>query len=165
MEVGNQSTLNDLMQMQSQLAGFKNILDELHSTITATATQLVSNALPSKSTTWNEAYTASSWVKIGDGNNFLGTGGYVIRVRLSTYLAGGAMYDETFTGVMSWFDGGTNNYSSQEIALHNLGHADNGAYIKLRTKRNPSGLAELQMLSNESWDGSQTFEIFVTRLA
>ena len=48
-------------------------------------------------------------------------------------------YGERWTGVMSWYDGGTNSNEVDEISLHCAGHANNGRHIFLRTVRTPNG--------------------------
>ena len=49
------------------------------------------------------------------------------------------LWDERWTGVMSWYSGGTNSNEVDEISLHGAGHANNGRHLYLRTVRTPSG--------------------------
>lgn len=44
-------------------------------------------------------------------------------IQLYVNEGGGGVYQEFYTGVMSWFAGGPNSTESDEIVLHNAGHA------------------------------------------
>ena len=58
------------------------------------------------------------------------------------------IYSEIWSGVFSWYSGGTNSTNSDEILLHNAGHADNNNELYLRTIRQGAtsgGVMKLQM--------------------
>jgi len=63
----------------------------------------------------------SGWVDTTINGTDLTTGSYMIQLYVNE--GGGGVYQEFYTGVMSWFAGGPNSTESDEIVLHNAGHA------------------------------------------
>ena len=110
------------------------------------------------------------WIDTGIHGDDLSLGSYFVQIaNVNTYSNGGNQYQETYTGVMSWFSGGTNSYESNEIALHAAGHAINGAYVKLRTQRSPRQQntgknLRLQLSTNDGLVDPQTYHIWFRRI-
>ena len=107
----------------------------------------------------------TDWQDTGISGNSLDTGTYVVQVSgfnsSYTYL-----YNEIFSGVMSWYSGDTNSLNSDEIFLHNAGHASNGNHIYLRTVRKSSGNGglRLQIASKIAASGTDTLTFKFRRL-
>lgn len=88
------------------------------------------------------------WLDTGIAGTALSTGTYIVQVSgLSSGNTPG-IYSEIWSGVFSWYSDGTNSTNSDEILLHNAGHADNGNELYLRTihqERTSGGVMKLQM--------------------
>lgn len=88
------------------------------------------------------------WLDTGIAGTALSTGTYIVQVSgLSSGNTPG-IYSEIWSGVFSWYSGGTNSTNSDEILLHNAGHTDNSNELYLRTIRQGStsgGVMKLQM--------------------
>ena len=88
------------------------------------------------------------WLDTGIAGTALSTGTYIVQVSgLSSGNTPG-IYSEIWSGVFSWYSGGTNSTNSDEILLHNAGHADNSNELYLRTIRQGAtsgGVMKLQM--------------------
>ena len=80
----------------------------------------------------------TAWMDTGIAGGNLDSGTYVLQVSGFTYTNNNELYSEVWSGVMTWYKYGTNSGNSDEIILHNAGHADNSNEIYLRTKRNPN---------------------------
>ena len=93
----------------------------------------------------------SEWMDIdgfyGGNNNFLTQSGtYIIQVYINDTDDG--IWENYFSGIMSWYTGHTNSNNSDEIILHRVGH-DYSNTIYLRTKESPTpGYAKLQISAN-----------------
>lgn len=77
----------------------------------------------------------TSWTNTGIAGPDLETGTYIVQVLVGA--EGGSfasLWSERWSGIMSWYASNTNNTSSDEIILHNSGHADNDNDFFLRTK-------------------------------
>ena len=93
----------------------------------------------------------SEWMDIdgfyGGNNSFLTQSGtYIVQV----YVNGtdDDIWENYFSGIMSWYTGHTNSNNSDEIILHRVGH-DYSNTIYLRTKESPTpGYAKLQISAN-----------------
>ena len=93
----------------------------------------------------------SEWMDIdgfyGGNNNFLTQSGtYIVQI----YVNGtdDEIWENYFSGIMSWYTGHTNSNNSDEIILHRVGH-DYSNTIYLRTKESPTpGYAKLQISAN-----------------
>lgn len=107
----------------------------------------------------------TDWQDTGIAGTSLDTGTYVVQVSGFnsdyTYL-----YGEIYSGVMSWYSGETNSLNSDEIFLHNAGHASNGNHIYLRTVRKSSGNGglRLQIASKIAASGTDTLTFKFRRL-
>jgi hypothetical protein len=108
----------------------------------------------------------TSWLDTGIVGADLSTGCYMISVYVDNYAVNGGHYQETYTGMMSWFSTGTNSTDYDEIVLHKSGHASNGAYINLRTIRQLSGSTnlKLQIISSVSTNGASNYVFKFRRL-
>lgn len=88
------------------------------------------------------------WLDTGIAGTALSTGTYIVQVSgLSSGNTPG-IYSEIWSGVFSWYSGSTNSTNSDEILLHNAGHADNNNELYLRTIRQGAtsgGVMKLQM--------------------
>ena len=88
------------------------------------------------------------WLDTGIAGTALSTGTYIVQVSgLSSGNTPG-IYSEIWSGVFSWYSGDTNSTNSDEILLHNAGHADNSNELYLRTIRQGAtsgGVMKLQM--------------------
>lgn len=93
----------------------------------------------------------SEWMDIdefyGGSNNFLTQSGtYIVQVYVNDTEDG--IWENYFSGIMSWYTGHTNSNNSDEIILHRVGH-DYSNTIYLRTKESPTpGYAKLQISAN-----------------
>ena len=94
----------------------------------------------------------TDWVDTGIAGNNLESGSYIVQVS-GISNTGTNMYNEIFTGVCSWFASGTNSTDSDEIILHQAGHASNTHCIYLRTLRKASGgYLTLQISANFTYN-------------
>lgn len=75
----------------------------------------------------------TDWTNTGIQGTDLETGTYVVQVYTGGAYAG--TWQERWSGIMSWFSERTNSSNTEEILLHNAGHADNSQNLFLRTKR------------------------------
>lgn len=82
--------------------------------------------------------SANTWYDTGITGSDLYTGTYIVQMWCN--FGGQAnIWDEYYSGVMSWYHGGTNSTVANQIGLHNAGHAPNNGNIMLRTLRQSSG--------------------------
>ena len=103
-----------------------------------------------------------SWTNTGIAGPDLETGTYIVQVLVGA--EGGSfasLWSERWSGIMSWYASNTNNTNSDEIILHNSGHADNDNDFFLRTKhdgetRNGTKYLSLQYAFKNSNAGSAT---------
>ena len=71
-----------------------------------------------------------------------------------------SIYGDIFSGVMSWYNGTTNNTYADEIPLHCAGHARNGNLFYLRTLRHTGSSGTnltLQIKGNTAASSAATF--------
>ena len=93
----------------------------------------------------------SEWMDIdgfyGGNNSFLTQSGtYIVQVYVND--TEDRIWENYFSGIMSWYTGHTNSNNSDEIILHRVGH-DYSNTIYLRTKESPTpGYAKLQISAN-----------------
>ena len=104
----------------------------------------------------------TDWTDTGISGTDLDTGSYMVQVYTGSNYAG--LWSERWTGVMTWFNGGTNSSEADEILLHNSGHASNGVDLFLRTKRNSSpGNLSLQYAFNTTSSTATTIKFSFRR--
>ena len=77
----------------------------------------------------------TEWMDVGIVGTDLETGSYIVQISDFDHDAT-KLWNEIFTGFMSWYNGSTNSSSYDEIILHKSGHTDNGVVLYLRTIRN-----------------------------
>jgi hypothetical protein len=105
-----------------------------------------------------------SWADIpGIAGSVLPTGTYAIQIKVYNSDAGGGNYDEHYSGTMAWYGSSTNDNDSNEIPLHNAGHASNGSAIYARTLRRYSSNMVLQLAAS-STVSADDIEIKIRRL-
>lgn len=113
-------TLNGVISGSASIDGSANV------TITAAANDITTITKSLKATT--------EWMNTGISGNNLKSGTYAIQMYIDAGPETG-QYQETYSGIMSWHSGTTNSDVSNEIILHQAGHAPNDRYVYLRTKR------------------------------
>lgn len=88
-----------------------------------------------------------TWQDVSDiAGSTLATGTWAV----SVYFYSSGAYLETYTGIMQWYAGGTNDNTATEMVLHHAGHADNGPNIYLRVLRRYSSSMILQIASSSN---------------
>ena len=93
----------------------------------------------------------TSWMDTGIVGNNLPSGSYIVQISGMTSEATNTWY-EIWTGTMSWYNGTTNSTLSDEILLHNTGHASNEVKLYLRTIRSAGGgYVKLQIASSRAF--------------
>lgn len=107
----------------------------------------------------------TDWQDTGIAGNNLETGIYIIQVSgfNSSYTS---LYNEVYSGIMTWYANETNSDNSSEIFLHNAGHADNSNAIYLRTSRRAygNGGLHLQIACKVAATGTDTLTFKFRRL-
>lgn len=108
---------------------------------------------------------STTWQDTGISSTDLATGSYMVQIEsISDHTVGGGHYQEYYTGVMSWFAGGTNSGVIDEITLHRAGHAPNAGVIFLRTQRNSAGVLKLQIAATTANSGAYTYNFKFRRM-
>jgi chromosome segregation ATPase len=88
----------------------------------------------------------TNWQDTGIQGTDLATGTHAVQIYSNDQTSGGYNYEETYSGLMSWFSGNTNSYEPTEIHLTSAGHAPNDNHIYLRLIRSGTpGKCRLQM--------------------
>lgn len=108
----------------------------------------------------------TDWQDTGISGTNLASGTYIVQVSgfNSSYTQ---LYQEIYSGVMSWFASPTNSSNASEIFLHNAGHADNSNAIYLRTVRTPgagSNVLKLQIACKVAATGTDSLVFKFRRL-
>lgn len=103
----------------------------------------------------------TDWMDTGIAGENLESGTYIIQVSGMTNDNTRGFYNETYSGVMTWFSAMTNSTGVDEIPLHNAGHAENGHEIYLRTARSNAGSDQkgrlkLQIAANQAGVAADT---------
>ena len=77
-----------------------------------------------------------------------------------------SIWGDYFSGVMSWYNGGTNGSNADEIPLHCAGHARNGQLFYLRTLRHGRNGDDLtlQIKGSSAASSADTFTFKFRRL-
>ena len=98
--------------------------------------------------------SADSWSDVGINGNNLESGTYVMQVWMNYNSEATGQWNERISGIVAWFEGGTNSQGVDDIPVSKAGHATNSHNIKLRTARMSSGgVLKLQMCDNIAWTG------------
>lgn len=99
--------------------------------------------------------SADAWTDVGINGNDLESGTYVMQVWMNNNSEATGQWNERISGIVSWFEGGTNSQGADDIPVSKAGHATNSHNIKLRTARMTSGgVMKLQMYDNIAWTGN-----------
>lgn len=87
------------------------------------------------------------------------TSTYIIQVKVSANNSTGQMYTCYWSGIMSWYNEGTNDTESDEIILHRSGHAyGNTIYLRTIMSTNSDGRhLRLQIAANKDLGASYTY--------
>lgn len=94
------------------------------------------DAVPTVKTITKSLKVTTDWMDTGITDADLDSGMYAVYMRVDANPAG--IWGEAWSGIMTWYSGFTNSENSDEILLHNAGHADNGNEVYLRTLRHSS---------------------------
>ena len=109
-----------------------------------------------------------AWMDTGISGTDLETGTHAVQIyNVSDHPVGGINFEETYSGIMSWFSGNTNSTEATEIHLTSAGHAPNNNHIYLRVLRstNASGLkCRLQIRRDSAMSGSYAYTFKFRRL-
>lgn len=94
------------------------------------------DAVPAVKTITKSLKVTTDWMDTGITDADLDSGMYAVYMRINANPAG--IWGEAWSGIMTWYSGITNSKNSDEILLHNAGHADNTNDVYLRTLRHDS---------------------------
>ena len=83
--------------------------------------------------------TADAWIDVGINGNDLESGTYIMQVWMNHNSEATGQWNERISGIVAWFEGGTNSQCVDDIPVSKAGHATNSHNIKLRTARMSSG--------------------------
>ena len=99
--------------------------------------------------------SADNWSDVGINGNDLKSGTYVMEVWMNSNSEATGQWNERISGIVAWFEGGTNSQGVDDIPVSKAGHATNSHNIKLRTARMTSGgVLKLQMYDSIAWTGN-----------
>lgn len=145
--------------------------DTIYGVATASANGLMSSTDKAKMDDFSKVISiqksiklTTDWQDTGIAGTNLDSGTYVVQVSgfNSSYTT---LYQEVYSGIMTWFSGGTNSGNASEIFLHNAGHADNNNAIYLRTLRQAgSNPLKLQIAAKAAASGTDTLTFKFRRL-
>lgn len=126
---------------------------EVTTTITHGGIVLTSGSNIDQLTTITKTLTLESdWIDTGISGTDLATGTYAVQLYANDISSGGSNNNEYYSGVMSWYAGGTSSSSelpTDEIVLHRAGASGDGS-LYLRTFRsNTASNLKLQIYSNQ----------------
>lgn len=123
------------------------------------------DGVPTVTTITKSLKVTTYWMDTGIAGNNLATGMYAVYMQVPTVESVG-LYNESWAGIMSWFSGGTNSTNSDEIILHNAGHADNSNEVYLRTiRQNSSASMKLQIAAKTAFTGAASITFNFRRLS
>jgi hypothetical protein len=110
----------------------------------------------------------AAWMDTGIKATNLATGTYIVQIyNVSDHGSGGSNYEETYSGIMSWFAGNTNSTEATEIPLTAAGHAPNDNHIYLRVMRTVSADTnnlKLQIRKDTSMSSAYTYTFEFRRM-
>lgn len=123
------------------------------------------DAVPTVTTITKSLKVTSDWMDTGIAGTNLATGMYAVYMSLSNISSAG-LYQESWAGIMSWFAGGTNSTNSDEILLHNAGHADNANEVYLRTLRQAASASmKLQIAAKQAFSEAASITFSFRKLS
>jgi hypothetical protein len=95
---------------------------------------------------------ANTWTDVGINGQDLQTGTYIMQVYMNDASTDNGQWNETISGLLTWFEGSTNSEDADDIPISKSGHAKNSHNIKLRITRTlNSGRLKLQMYDDKQW--------------
>ena len=122
------------------------------------------DAVPTVTTITKSLKVTSDWMDTGIAGTNLATGMYAVYMSVATISSAG-LYNESWAGIMSWFAAGTNSTNSDEILLHNAGHADNVNEVYLRTLRQAANASmKLQIAAKAAFTEAASITFSFRRL-
>ena len=99
------------------------MVDYTKSGLSGDGVEIYSNSSFSISTTATDTYLNSS--------GLITSGTYALSIEITN----SPYYSETWSGIMQWYHGTTNNNDATGITLTGMGHASNGLVVSARVKR------------------------------
>ena len=122
------------------------------------------DAVPTVTTITKSLTVTTDWMDTGITDADLDSGMYAVYMRLEANDVG--LWGEAWSGIMTWYSGVTNSDNSDEILLHNAGHADNSNEVYLRTIRQSSGgTMKLQIAAKEAFTEATSVTFNFRRLS
>jgi hypothetical protein len=116
----------------------------------------------------NSLQLTLDWLDTGINATDLQTGTYIVQVyNVTDHTVGGQHYNETYSGIMSWYSGNPNADHSDEIVLHRAGLSPNNGRIYLRIKRTynaDTNDLKLQIASDLATTGAYTYTFKFRRM-
>lgn len=113
-----------------------------------------------------EITITTDWQDIGISKDSIPTGTYAVQFYSDEYPII-SIYQDIFSGIMSWYAEETNSEESTEVTLHYAGHAPNSQRFYLRTTRSPRTTGKnlrLQIKGSKNSDTASTFTFKFRRL-
>jgi hypothetical protein len=129
------STDSDEVVMNTSVSGYyRKPLSALWSWIKS---KIASEVIPDVVTIQTPEITITTdWQDIGISKDSIPTGTYAVQF-YSDECPIISIYQDIFSGIMSWYAEETNSEESTEVTLHYAGHAPNSQRFYLRTTRSP----------------------------
>lgn len=122
------------------------------------------DAVPTVTTITKSLTVTTDWMDTGIAGNNLATGMYAVYMSMNSPNDG--LYGESWAGIMSWYDAQTNSTNSDEIILHNAGHADNSNEVYLRTiRQNDRNYMKLQIAAKQAFTETASVTFNFRRLS
>lgn len=122
------------------------------------------DAVPTVTTITKSLTVTTDWMDTGIAGADLDTGMYAVYMTVDNSSAG--LYGERWAGIMSWYGAPTNSTNSDEIILHNAGHADNANEMYLRTLRQPNRAdMKLQIAAKQAFTEAASITFSFRRLS
>lgn len=137
---------------ESQYEFIMNEIGKVQSDISSIETDVANAKYPVYTFTKNITLNANTWTNTGIYGENLASGVYIVEFYSTNTSLGQQLWGEHFTGLLYWFNGGTNSSNGTNITLHSCGHANNQTTLQARTLRS-SGTdsqpyVKLQLYSN-----------------
>lgn len=122
------------------------------------------DAVPTVTTITKSLTVTTDWMDTGIAGSDLATGMYAVYMSMDSPNDG--LYCESWAGIMSWYDAQTNSANSDEIILHNAGHADNSNEVYLRTiRQNGRIYMKLQIAAKQAFTETTSVTFNFRRLS
>lgn len=156
---------SDEVVMNTDAAGYhRKPLSALWSWIKS---KIASEVIPDVVTIQTPEITITTdWQDIGISKDAIPTGTYAVQF-YSDKCPIISIYQDIFSGIMSWYAEETNSEESTEVTLHYAGHAPNSQRFYLRTTRSPRTTGKnlsLQIKGSKNSDTASTFTFKFRRL-